>query len=206
MNEFSDDDDIPPPLPESELEIPEEVEIDNVATSAVNLPTIGEPQRREIAESRSGKLERLEIMPSTSMSTTVKDWRRFITPILKSMEAKADFDIHEYGSRILDSSDIGQTRHFKDIVSGKSSAEVSRYFIATLQLANTLNVEIRGATPGVKANDSFALITKDKTRYHEALEDYQAPSEETFQERLSKVNAYSTPYASSPSKKRKLQG
>ncbi|KAJ3666696.1 hypothetical protein Zmor_002130 [Zophobas morio] len=121
----------------------------------------------------------------------VREWRSFIIPKLKTLENRADFDIHEYGARIIEPSEIGEQRYFKDIVKGKNAAEVARYFIATLQLANTYNVEITGAIPGGVANDNFQIKTLDKTKHHELLEEYQAPSEETFRERLQRVRAMS---------------
>jgi len=59
--------------------------------------------------------------------------------------------------------------------------------VSSLQLANTLNVEICGAKPGELSNDTFELKLLHKDRYHEHLQDYQAPSEEGLKEKLLKI-------------------
>lgn len=59
--------------------------------------------------------------------------------------------------------------------------------MSSLQLANTLNVEICGAKPGELSNDTFGLKLLSKDRYHEHLQDYQAPSEEGLKEKLLKI-------------------
>lgn len=68
-----------------------------------------------------------------------------------------------------------------------SSAEVTRYFISSLQLANTHNIEICGVNSGKKSNDTFQIKLLTRERYHEYLCDYQAPSRESLKERLQKL-------------------
>lgn len=120
------------------------------------------------------------------VETRVKEWKEHIMPKIKKLEAH-DFDIHQYGSKIMDSMNVNETKHFSDFVSGQSSAEVVRYFISSLQLANTLNVEICGAKQGELSNDSFGLKLLSKERYHEHLIEYQAPSEESLPEKLKRI-------------------
>lgn len=116
----------------------------------------------------------------------VSEWRDHITPKLKSLNEN-DFDIHEYGSKIMDSMSVNETKPFSDLVDGKSSAEVVRCFISTLQLANTMNVEICGAKSGELSNDTFQIKLLSKERYHEHFQEYQAPSEENLRDKLEKV-------------------
>lgn len=116
----------------------------------------------------------------------VAEWRAFISPKLRQLDEQ-EFDIHEYGSRIMDDMEINESRPFADFVDGKSSSEVVRYFVSALQLANTLNVEICGAKPGELSNDTMELKLLSKDRYHEHLRDYQAPSEEGLKEKLLKI-------------------
>lgn len=68
-----------------------------------------------------------------------------------------------------------------------SSAEVTRYFISTLQLANTNNIELCGVKPGEISNDTLEIKLLNRTRYHELLSNYQAPSKELFRERLKRL-------------------
>ncbi|XP_056643998.1 uncharacterized protein LOC130449905 isoform X1 [Diorhabda sublineata] len=116
----------------------------------------------------------------------VEEWRETIIPILDNLKEN-DFDIHEYGGKIMDGMEIGETKLFKNVVDGKSSAEVVRYFMASLQLANTYNIEIRGAKSGEKSNDTYGIKLLNKDRYHEHLKEYHAPSEETFHERIKRM-------------------
>lgn len=118
------------------------------------------------------------------------------------MGQHSDFDIHAYGTKIIDSFEIEKSKKFKDLVGGKNAGEVSRYFLATLQLANTYNVEIIQPAEGTTASDTLQLKLLSKERYHEFLENYMAPSEETFQERLAKVQALNpkVPLSSTPNK------
>lgn len=62
-----------------------------------------------------------------------------------------------------------------------------RVFTSSLQLANTLNVEICGAQKGKLSNDTFQLKLLSKERYHEHLQNYQAPSEENLVNKLEKI-------------------
>ncbi|XP_076251033.1 uncharacterized protein LOC143190551 isoform X3 [Rhynchophorus ferrugineus] len=116
----------------------------------------------------------------------VAQWKDYITPKLKRLNEN-DFDIHEYGSKIIDNMAENETRNFGDLVNGKSSAEVVRYFISTLQLANTMNVEICGAKQGEISNDTFHIKLLSKERHHEHIQEYQAPSIENLKQKLEKV-------------------
>ena len=56
-----------------------------------------------------------------------------------------DFDIHAYGTQILDKFPEGNrktTIKFQDVISESSPEEVSRLFLSSLMLANTQNLEI----------------------------------------------------------------
>ena len=61
-----------------------------------------------------------------------------IKPRLQEAESRRDFDIHVYGSQILDEfgteSPIGSQASFAHIIQKKPKKEVARYFLATLQL------------------------------------------------------------------------
>ena len=61
-----------------------------------------------------------------------------IKPRLQEAELRRDFDIHVYGSQILDEfgseSPIGSQASFSNIIQKKPKREVARYFLATLQL------------------------------------------------------------------------
>lgn len=71
----------------------------------------------------------------------VAEWRAFITPKLRQLNDQ-DFDIHEYGSRIMDDMEINESRPFADFVDGKSSSEVVRFvFSSTTKLVITVSLQ-----------------------------------------------------------------
>ena len=63
-----------------------------------------------------------------------------IQPRLREAESRRDFDIHLYGSKILEKfgsdSPVGSQCLFSTIVREQPKNEVARYFLATLQLVN----------------------------------------------------------------------
>lgn len=69
-----------------------------------------------------------------------------ILPKLEAAEERSHFDIHEYGSKILNAfpeNEKDPTKSFEEIVAGHSSEEVSRYFLASLMLVS-LNLHFCG--------------------------------------------------------------
>ena len=69
-----------------------------------------------------------------------------IGPRLESVERRNAFDIHAYGSRILNNfSSQRSSVSFNSVVRGQKPEEKSRYFLSMLMLANTENVEISTA-------------------------------------------------------------
>lgn len=143
----------------------------------ISLPSAYVPQQ-------SGEKEKDELQ------SRVQEWRNMINPILRNLKEN-DFDIHEYGSQMIDGMEINECKPFSNIVQGKTSAEVVRYFISSLQLANTNNIEICGAKRGELSNDTYNIKLLSKDRFHEHLGEYMAPSEETLAEKLERVRAMS---------------
>lgn len=113
----------------------------------------------------------------------VYDWKQYMSEKFKDMKS-TDFDIHEYGSNIMENFQEGHPQKFKNIVKGKSAAEVTRYFISALQLANTCNIEIQGVQSGKLSNETFQLKLITKERYYDRLKDYMAPSEQDYHRHL----------------------
>lgn len=75
---------------------------------------------------------------STESTRRVQAWHEMIQPRLKEAESRRDFDIHLYGSRILNNFETDSSTEsncsFAKIVSRQPKNEVARYFLATLQL------------------------------------------------------------------------
>jgi len=92
--------------------------------------------------------------------------------------------------------------HFNDVVGGKPREEVARYFLSTLMLCNTMNVEVSSAkgTDPELGMDNVCLKLLSTTRHHEQLEGFQATSqmESGGQQATSTQATSSQPAASQP--------
>eukprot|EP00088_Acartia_fossae_P054049 TRINITY_DN6179_c0_g1_i8.p1 TRINITY_DN6179_c0_g1~~TRINITY_DN6179_c0_g1_i8.p1 ORF type:complete len:544 (-),score=167.58 TRINITY_DN6179_c0_g1_i8:483-1889(-) len=115
-------------------------------------------------------------MASSDMARKVQSWHTMIAPRLQAVEKRKAFDIHEYGSQILDtfpSEEEHPTIRFSQVAQSKRKEEVSRYFLATLMLANGLNVEI-----GSQGNiNDMTLKFLSERRHHQDLHEFQAASQ-----------------------------
>ncbi|CAG9856749.1 unnamed protein product [Phyllotreta striolata] len=146
-----------------------------------------------IAEKLERERERL------AAKARIEQWKSSITPVLNNLKEN-DFDIHEYGTKIMDGLEVEECKPFKNIVENRSPAQVARgistdantkyicrYFIASLQLASTYNIELCGAKQGELSNNTLSVKLLKKDRYHEHLAEYNAPSEEDFREKLNRI-------------------
>lgn len=69
------------------------------------------------------------------MVKRVQIWHDNLRPVLEEEEKRIAFDIHEYGTRILNSFESkGEQKPFKEIVQGLEQEEVARYFLSTLMM------------------------------------------------------------------------
>ncbi|KAB0802724.1 hypothetical protein PPYR_04910 [Photinus pyralis] len=126
-------------------------------------------------------------MHTLSRTKAVTDWKNFIEPKLRGLH-RSEFDIHDYGGKIIDALPEEDALPFAHLVSNQKSSEVCRFFLASLQLANTYNIELTGPS-GELANDTMRIKLLTKERYHEHLDEYEAPSENTFCEKLARAQA-----------------
>ena len=86
-----------------------------------------------------------DYIQSTELAKRVRIWHENLGPKLEEVEKRGDFDIHAYGTQILDKFPEGNrktTIKFQDVISESSPEEVSRLFLSSLMLANTQNLEI----------------------------------------------------------------
>ena len=113
----------------------------------------------------------------TEVARRVTEWEEKIRPILKETEEHGPFDIHIYGTNIIDSfADdcvLNKWIPFRTLAANKPQYEVSRLFLATLQLANDYNVEIK-PDPALDTGMSLKLLSRRRRR--EEMDHYQAPS------------------------------
>jgi len=114
----------------------------------------------------------------TDLSKKVSEWEERIKPRLEEEGKHEAFDIHKYGTRIIEQLNRGgEARPFRDLVKGKEQFQICRYTLATLQLANAYNVELT-VPPGADGNivDTLHVKLLNTKRHFEELEDYMAPS------------------------------
>ncbi|XP_041471941.1 condensin-2 complex subunit H2-like isoform X2 [Lytechinus variegatus] len=125
-----------------------------------------------------------EYAQMTELSKRVQQWEDRITPVLAREEKFAYFDINEYGKFVLERLDNVQKASqkkekvmtFAEVMEDRQIHEVSRYFLATLQLANNYNVEVSSKGPGQEGMDTMALKLLNMKQHHENMAEYRAPS------------------------------
>ncbi|KAF6213898.1 hypothetical protein GE061_011623 [Apolygus lucorum] len=111
---------------------------------------------------------------ATEVAKRVAAWHESIMPVLDAAESRSQFDVHEYGSRILTSfpdDDHKSFRPFRSVVVEQPKNEICRYFLSTLMLANTYNLEIRKSEPEPLAKDCVELRLITKVRHHEEMDE-----------------------------------
>ncbi|XP_033645656.1 condensin-2 complex subunit H2-like [Asterias rubens] len=119
----------------------------------------------------------------TELAQRVGRWEDRITPILNREEKFGFFDIHDYGTIVINRLEEVQQKEktsnqsipFSKLVEDQRAHDISRLFLATLQLANAYNIEI--STEGEdNSMDTLALKLLNKKRHNEELQEYRAPS------------------------------
>lgn len=106
----------------------------------------------------------------------VNQWHQHLKPILKESQARGHFEIHDYGTRVMESfgdGDHQQEITFGDVMQNKPGDSIARYFLSTLMLVNTGNVEMTSLNTDasrVTELDELKLKLKSRVRLHETLE------------------------------------
>ncbi|CAL1534734.1 unnamed protein product [Lymnaea stagnalis] len=113
----------------------------------------------------------------TELSKRVSEWEEKIKPKLEEEEQHAPFDIHKYGTFIIEQLVRGEKKAFRELVKDKLEFEICRYTLATLQLANVYNVELSVIPDKFGSIMDCLYVTLLSTKRHfEDLADYRAPS------------------------------
>lgn len=104
----------------------------------------------------------LTIQNSQRTENNVREWTEFVNN--KIDKESQVFNMYGYGTNILDSlSDDATPTKFASVVQEKSSSEIARYFVATLQLANTSNIELLLTKKGILNHDlQLKLLNKER--------------------------------------------
>eukprot|EP01097_Dermamoeba_algensis_P008974 TRINITY_DN6186_c0_g1_i1.p1 TRINITY_DN6186_c0_g1~~TRINITY_DN6186_c0_g1_i1.p1 ORF type:complete len:622 (-),score=203.35 TRINITY_DN6186_c0_g1_i1:18-1883(-) len=114
----------------------------------------------------------------SSLSKRVAEWKDKLQPVLDDQEHHPVFDIHEYGSKLLDLFPKNKAQPscaLGDLIGKVEMYEVSRYFTSALQLANTGNLEIiKGSSSGDETNTIKLKLLSSNSAFD--ILNYRAPS------------------------------
>eukprot|EP01147_Barroeca_monosierra_P000181 gene181-3570_t len=122
---------------------------------------------RYVAESQ-------KYVQETDLSRRVQEWENKIKPVLDEEASHRPFNIYEYGTEILSGFDSEKKDKcpFSNVVETEKPYEISRKFLATLQLANSGNVTIEQSRndDGSSEFDDVNLTLLSKQRNRDWLE------------------------------------
>ncbi|GAV64158.1 DUF1032 domain-containing protein [Cephalotus follicularis] len=97
----------------------------------------------------------------TELATRVSSWKQKIEQNLEEQDSRPQFDIRDYGERILGKlsveADNGTAMSFAEVVKGQEKHEVARTFSALLQLVNNGDVDLEKT----KANGRSVCYTAE---------------------------------------------
>lgn len=111
---------------------------------------------------------------NSDITERVHEWEKSVKPFLDEVDKRESFDIHLYGSRILNSfedSNRKQSKTFKQICQNKQKWEIHRYFMALLPLANIGNVSIESERKEDGSDEIFVTLLSRKM-HHKDLEEF----------------------------------
>jgi hypothetical protein len=126
----------------------------------------------------------------TGVARRVTEWEHYIRPKLKVAHDRGHFDIHKTGTEILKSFPQSSARvimQFEQFAADKLVADIPRHFLASLELANTHNIEISQESPGDMPMDCMHMTLLSPVRHQEVFQDYEAPSQGAKHKRVSQV-------------------
>lgn len=109
---------------------------------------------------------------STELTKRVSEWHESIAPALEAAESRSIFNVHEYGTKILDEFSDNDTKtvlKFDNFVRNQPKEEICRFLLSSLMLANTYNVDIVKSDNKELAKDCIQLRLLSKVRHHDIL-------------------------------------
>uniref|UniRef100_A0A336MWE1 CSON007016 protein n=1 Tax=Culicoides sonorensis TaxID=179676 RepID=A0A336MWE1_CULSO len=144
------------------------------ATDGPDLPTLSNHDQKLTAQAQQKYQQQITDMQS--LVVKVNNWHQYLKPILKDSQTRSTFDIHECGTEVLDvfQNEADQNEiSFADVMSTKPDDHIARYFLATLMLVNTGNIELINTNKDVNrvsSTSELQLKLKSRVRLHEELE------------------------------------
>ncbi|XP_061324531.1 condensin-2 complex subunit H2 [Pezoporus flaviventris] len=122
-------------------------------------------------------VESQRYVQETELSQRVQCWEERMVPLLQEQESRQALDVRGYGQALVQGCGaLGHWRSFARLVAGRPPAEVSRYLMAALQLANDYVVEL-AQEPGLEqALDTLRLRLLTHQQAHERFQAFHLPS------------------------------
>uniref|UniRef100_A0A1Y9G8E5 Condensin-2 complex subunit H2 C-terminal domain-containing protein n=1 Tax=Anopheles albimanus TaxID=7167 RepID=A0A1Y9G8E5_ANOAL len=119
-----------------------------------------------------------ELAAERELKKATNDWEVRLKPLLLESEKRNHFDIHEYGTEIIDAfgEDAGPTTGgitLGQVLENKPPHSIARYFLSALMLANTNNLRIVNQNSDMTRRshwDEISLHLLDRKRHHEELD------------------------------------
>ncbi|XP_046743841.1 condensin-2 complex subunit H2-like [Diprion similis] len=117
---------------------------------------------RELVEQRIKQIGE-ETREQSDLEQRVAEWHRSLRPKLVAAERRPAFHMHEYSSRIIEALEATGSRKlpFGNLIKNQSTPEVARYFLASLQLANSYDIAIN-ATADSGCGIELKLLEQEK--------------------------------------------
>lgn len=150
----------------------------NSAQGTVEPPATGPLLAPESALNSEKYLQ--SVTEAKELIEKVNNWHRKLKPILGLSEKRNHFDIHAYGTEIIDSfgpevaeESPAQVINFAQVMENKQEDFTARYFLSMLMLANTNNVEIvtRNQDPSrLTQKEDIELRLLSRKRHHQEME------------------------------------
>lgn len=129
---------------------------------------------RELVEQRMRQIGE-ESREQSDLEQRVAEWHKSLRPKLTAAGRRPPFHIHDYGSKIIKTLEVAESKKvpFINLVKHEPASEVARYFLASLQLANSYNVAIN--TSGESGcGIEVELLAKERQHkpigFHEKIE------------------------------------
>jgi Condensin II complex subunit CAP-H2 or CNDH2, C-term len=164
-----------------------------------------EPLVKQLSE-RDAKLAKVaqdkyqqQVSDMNDLVRKVNQWHAHLKPILKQSEQRNHFDIHEYGSEIIDAFPAEFTEErlkyqrpsltFENLMANKGKDYTARFFLSTLQLVNANNIKLTAATRDprkITPVSEIQLQLLSRVRHHQEMDNISDNLEKAVPQRPTK--------------------
>ena len=180
-------DDDPLPIPDL-LDSPD-TDQDDVETNQADQNTYEELVMKRVADYVAQSQDYIQ---STDLAKRVRIWHESLAPKLEAVEKRDEFDIHKYGSKILDNfpkDGRKTTLDFCQVAQGSTPEEVSRLFLSSLMLANAQNIDVQCSADKTDKfpMDQVSMTLLSTQRHHEHISENIPQSQDELKRKKPKA-------------------